>query len=134
MTLQVNRNIIGALLWYSAKLGIAIDFERALKIPLSTVILSTANGDGSRKETSKSKFMDVINPKGNENSTQAPNKYVSDLVIDFITLVWILTVILKTVENLIWDIIKMLPVGCTKWQVVTDSCRRISIKSVERKK
>ena len=102
MTLQVNRNIIGALLSYSAKSGRAIDFERALKFPLSAVPLSIANGDGSRRETSKNTLMDVINPKGNENFTQAPSENVSDFVIDFIALVRTLTVIPKTLENLIW--------------------------------
>ena len=102
MTLQVNRNIIGALLSYSAKSGRAIDFERALKFPLSAVPLNIANGDGSRRETSKNKLMDVINPKGNENFTQAPSENVSDFVIDFIALVRTLTVIPKTLENLIW--------------------------------
>ena len=63
MTLQVNRNIIGALLSYSTKSGRAIDIERALKFPLSVVRLSIANGDGSRRETSRSKLMDAINPE-----------------------------------------------------------------------
>ena len=102
MTLQVNRNIIGALLSYSAKSGRAIDFERALKFPLSALPLNIANGDGSRRETSKNKLMDVINPKGNENFAQAPSENVSDFVIDFIALVRTLTVIPKTLENLIW--------------------------------
>ena len=43
MTLQVNRNIIGALLSHSAKSSRAIDFERALKFSLSAVPLSIAN-------------------------------------------------------------------------------------------
>ena len=42
ITLQVNRNIIGALLSYSVKSGRATD-------------LSNVNGDGSRRETNKSK-------------------------------------------------------------------------------
>ena len=42
ITLQVNRNIIGALLSYSAKLGRATD-------------LSNVNEDGSRREINKSK-------------------------------------------------------------------------------
>ena len=68
MTSQVNRNI-GALLSYSVKTGRTTDFERALKFPLSPVILSIVNGDGSCR--SKSKLMDIINPKENENCAQA---------------------------------------------------------------
>ena len=99
MTLQVNRNIIGALLSYSTKSGTAIDFERALKFPLSAVPLSTANGDGSRRETSKSKVMDFINPKGNENSLQAPSENVSIFFINFIALFRTLTVRPLLVES-----------------------------------
>ena len=58
--------------------------------------------------------MDVINPKRNENSAQASSKNNSDFVIHFIALVRTLTVIPKTFENLIWKIIKMLPVRCIK--------------------
>ena len=92
--------IFGALL-YSAKSGRAIDFDRALKFLLSPVHLSIANGGGSRRETSKSKMMEVINPLGNENSTQTPRENVSDFAIDYIALVRTLTVIPKTFENLI---------------------------------
>ena len=81
----------------------------------------------------KIKLMDVINPEGNENSTRAPSKNFSGFVIDFIVLVRTLTVIPKTFENLIWKIIKMLPVGCTTMHVVADSYREVFIKSVERK-
>ena len=70
MTLQVNRTMI-SLLSYFAELGRAIDFERALEFLLSAVPLCIANGDGIRRETTKSKLMDLINLKGNENSTQA---------------------------------------------------------------
>ena len=41
-------------------------------------------------------MMDVINPKGNENSTQAPSENNSDFVIHFIALVQTLAVIPKT--------------------------------------
>ena len=109
-------------------------YGKALKLPLSAVPLSIANGDGNRRETSKSKLMGVINPNGNENFTQAPSENVSDFVIDFIALVRTLTVISKTFGNLIWKTINMWPVGCTTFHVVTDSYREVSIKSSERKK
>ena len=99
MTLQVNRNIIGALLSYSTKSGRAIDIERALKFPLSVVPLSIANGDGSRRETNRSKLMDAINPEGNENSPQAPSENVSNFVINFIALVRTLAVRPLLVES-----------------------------------
>ena len=78
--------------------------------------------------------MDVINPKGNENSTQTLSENVSDFAINFIALVRTLTVISKTFENLIWKIIKMLPIGRTTLHLEADSYREVSIKSAERKK
>ena len=131
MSLQVNRNNIGAFLSYSAKTGRAIDFERALKVSLPALPLSIANGDGSNREKSKRKLMDLINPKGNGNSAQAPSENNSDFVIHFIALVRTLTVIPKTFENLIWKIIKMLPVGCIALHVVADPYREVSIKSAK---
>ena len=101
------------VLLYSAKSGRATDSERALKLRLSAVPWSIANGDGNRRETNKSKLMDVTDPKGNENSAQAPSVSVSDFIIDFIALARTLTVIPKKFENLIWKIMKILPVGCT---------------------
>ena len=115
MTLQVNRNMI-SVLSYSAKSGRAIDFERALKFPLSAAPLCIANGDGIRRETTKSKLMDLINIKGNENSTQAPIENT------------------KTFKNHFQKIIKMLPFRCTTLYIVVDSYREVSIKSAERKK
>ena len=93
MTLQVNENIIGAFLSYSRKSGRAVDFEMALKSPLSAAPLSIVNEDGSRWETSKIKLMDIINRKGNENSAQGPSGNHYDFVIDFTAVVQTLTVI-----------------------------------------
>ena len=123
MSLQINRNIIGALLSYSAKSGGAIDFERALKVPLPAVTWSIANRDANHRETSKSKLMDIINAKRNENFAQVPSGNISDFVIDFIALVRTWTVTPKAFANLIWKIINILPVGCITLHVVADSYR-----------
>ena len=97
MSLQVNRNIIGVLLSYSTKMGRAIDFERGLKVSLPALPLSALQMKMEVTEKkSKSKLMDVINPKENENSAQAPSENNSDSVIHFIALVQTLAVIVKT--------------------------------------
>ena len=115
-------------------MGRAIDFERAIKLPLLAVPLNIANGDGSCRETIKNELMHVINPKRNVNFAQAPSEKVSNFVINFIALVQILTVIPKIFENLIWKTIKMLPARFITLHVVADSYREVSIKSVEKKK
>ena len=73
--------------------------------------------------------MNAINPKDNKNSGQAPSENNSDFVIHFTALFRTLTVIPKTFENLIWKIIKMLPVGCITLHVMAETYREVSIKS-----
>ena len=58
LSLKVNRNIIGALLTYSAKSETVIEFEKAL--------MYYSNGDGIRLVTSKSKLLQCIKPLRNE--------------------------------------------------------------------
>ena len=57
LSLMVNRNIICALLTYSAKCGNVIDLEKALMYPLLPIPLSISNVDGTRRVTSKSKLL-----------------------------------------------------------------------------
>ena len=103
-------------------MGRAIDFERALKVSLPALPLSIARDftflpleiEVTEKQVKVRCKMDVINPKGNENSAQGPSENNSDFVVHFIALVRTLTVKAKTFENLIWKIIKMFPVRCIK--------------------
>ena len=77
MALEVNRNIIGALLSYSAKSGRAIEIKLwALQMEMEVA-----------EKQVKSKLMDVINPKEYENFAQALRENDSDFVINFIALV-----------------------------------------------
>ena len=59
-TVEINRNILGALLSFSAKANQPIDFDSALSYPLSPIPLSLALPDGARRETPKSKLMEII--------------------------------------------------------------------------
>ena len=59
-TIETNRNVLGSLLSLSAKTGKVIDFEEALKHPLSSVPLSLANPDGSCRSIAKSKLQNII--------------------------------------------------------------------------
>ena len=60
-SINVNRNILGALVSYSIQSEKAVDIEKALEFPLSPVLLSIANADGSRRQASKSKLLEVLN-------------------------------------------------------------------------
>ena len=58
-TVEISRNILGELLSFSAKGSKPIDFNVALTYPLSAIPLSIALPDGTRRETPKSKLMEV---------------------------------------------------------------------------
>ena len=86
-SIEVNRNILGALLSISAKSGQAIDFEKALEYPLCPVPLSLANPDGSRRVTSKSKLISVIlkkakSPVLHPRESQPQKEIVSAFIVD----------------------------------------------------
>ena len=58
--IEVNRNIINSLLSFTNKSGISINFEAALKYPLSPVPLSIANAEGRKRKTNKAKLKEII--------------------------------------------------------------------------
>ena len=58
--IEVNRNIINSLLSFTNKSGKSINFEAALKYPLSPVPLSIANADGRKRKTNKAKLKEII--------------------------------------------------------------------------
>ena len=58
--IEMNMNILGTLLAYSAKRERAIDFKNALTYPLGPIPLALAHPDGSRRTTTKSQLMDEI--------------------------------------------------------------------------
>ena len=67
-TVEVNRNVLGLLVRLSLCSGQPVDFENALRYPISPIPLSIATPDGERRETSKSKPIEVILKK-----TRNPN-------------------------------------------------------------
>lgn len=58
--IDTNRNIISRLLSFTPMTQLPIDFEKAFTFPLYVVPLSLAYPDGSRRETQKSKLIQVI--------------------------------------------------------------------------
>ena len=110
MPLKVNRNIIGALLTYSAKSGKVIDFEKALMNPLSPISLSISKRDRTRCMTSKSKLLQCIKPVHN-GTVLSPKNMITGYIIALMALIRTLKDIPTTFEELIWKIVKTLPSG-----------------------
>ena len=137
-TVELNRNIIGTLLSFSAKYEKPIDFDHALKYPLSHIPLSLAHPDGSHRTTSKSKLYDaildeespaVLNPQTGISNSQGNSAFVIDLIASLRTM----TQIPETYEGIADRFVKSLPIGYNRVDIVADTYREISIKNSERK-
>ena len=100
LSLQVNRNIIGALLAYPAKSGKVIDLEKALMYSLLPIPLSISNGNGTRCVTSKSKPPQCIKQLRNE-TVLLVKSMITAYIIDLIALIPTLKDIPTTLEELI---------------------------------
>ena len=57
---EVNRNILGALNYYSLKTGKPVDFKKAQSYSLSPLPLSICKLDGTRRQTAKCKLKDML--------------------------------------------------------------------------
>ena len=102
-TAEVNRNVLGLLVRLSLCSRQHVDFENALRYPLSPIPLSMATPDGERHEATKNKLMDVIlktrNPPKPPKSVIAIKKQKpSTLVVDLIIVIRTKTELLQTYE------------------------------------
>ena len=136
---EFNRNIVGTLLAYSARNEKMIDFEKALEYPLCSIPLSLANLDGSPRSTTKSKLLGVITqkcelPLQHPREIQPPKDSVGAFVVDFMAIVRTITEIPDTYEDLAWKLVKMLPLGYSRIDIVCDTHQEKSLKSYERNK
>ena len=66
VTVEVNRNIFGALNPFSLKTGVAVDYKKALMYPLNPCPLSICHADGRQRSNEKSDLKDI--PLNNANN------------------------------------------------------------------
>ena len=135
-SIEVNRNIIGNLLALSAKTGQLIDFNKALEFPLCPVDLNLSNPDGSRRSTQKSKLTEIIIRESTlmDNAEFPQKSEVIAYVVDLMALVRTITNIPGTYEELTFQLIRLLPMGYKRVDIVADTYREVSIKDPERRK
>ena len=128
-TVEVNRNIPGTLLAYSMKSGRTVDFKEALKFPLSPVPLSLSHANGIKRKCNKSDFMKMIQSTEMILETDHQGK---TLIYELIAGIRSMTKIPNTFEGLIWKLVKLLPVGYKRVDLVADSYRQVSTKGSTR--
>ena len=136
-TVDVNRNILGSLLAFSIKNERAIDISSALTYPLSSVPLSLAHGTGKRRETSKSKLMNLLAkdvPLADPKADQSLNNVKKDstFVVDLFAAIRTMTNLPETYEDFSWHFIGTLLKGFQRCDIVADTYRSNSIKGGER--
>ena len=131
--IKANRNILGKLLCLSAKTAEAIDFSKALTYPLYPVPLSLAHPDGTKRQTQKSKLLEILQINDQQPSNRIDN--ASILVIDMIAQIRLLVHKLPdTLEDYIVKFLTSIPKNYEQVDIVADCYREISIKSAERNK
>ena len=110
-TVEINRNIVGTLLAYSAKNEKVTYFEKALKYPLCSVPLSLANPDGSCRATTNSRLLEVIvkkcdSPLQHPRESPPAKDSVGACIIDFIAIIRTMTKIPETYETFTWKFLR----------------------------
>ena len=129
---KANINILGKLLSLSAKFEEAIDFREALTYPLYTVPLSLAFPDGTKRQTQKSKLLEILLVNSIISTTE---KEAQNLAIDMTAQFRSITTNLPhTFEDLIIRFLKSVPKGHQRIGIVADYYRDYSIKFAEREK
>ena len=104
---EVNRNILAKLTSLSARTGKVVNFEDALKYPLSSVPLSISFPDGSKRNTEKSNIMDFLELP--EPSCTTLPTTTTDYIIDVMAQIRSVTQIPSTFEELTLEVFKIHP-------------------------
>ena len=129
---KANRNILGKLLSLSERFEEAIDCSRALQYPLYPVPLSLSFPDGTKRQTQKSKLLEVLSIKNQRTTSE---KRASTLIIDMIAQYrTIANNVPDKFEDLIFRFLISIPKGFSRVDIVADCYWDVSIKGAEREK
>lgn len=126
-----NRNILGKLLSLTARFQKPIDFKKALEYPLYPVPLSLSFPDGTKRQTQKSKLLEVLSIKNHQTKSE---KQATTLVIDMIAQYRSITNVPESFEDLIVQFLNAIPKSYDRVDIIADCYRSVSIKSGEREK
>ena len=128
-SIEVNRDILGRLLFISLKESKTIDFVKALHYPLCKVPLSLTNADGTMRKTNKSKLAKIIISK---TFTKDISKQQTAYIIDVMAYIRTMVNLPDTYERLAWQFLSGILKGFSRIDLVADSYFNNSIKDAER--
>ena len=127
-TVEVNRNILGALNSFSLKTNVAVDYKKALKYPLSPCPLSISHPDGRKRSTRKSDLKDIFLKSVDEIPLHKIKEIGNDaVVVDMMGLINIIKPIPDTYEELAEGFVEMLPRCYTRIDIVTDNYTSVKL-------
>ena len=132
----MNRNILGTLLNIQQENERAIDFENALTYLVGPIPLALAYPKGSRRTTTKSRWMDVIliyfsnmlKPEEFYKSQAKPTAYL----IDLMGLIRAIAGLGSIYEELVLRVLDRLPKKYDRIDIVPDTYCQNSLKNPER--
>ena len=130
-SLEVNRDILTKLLSTPVQSRKPID-EKALQYPLSPVPLSLCNADGTMRKTNKCDLMKLILQSTNDSTKIKEQNSVC--IIDLMAAVRTVREIPDRFQDFVFKIIKSIPTGDKRVDIVADSYWPNSIKISERTK
>ena len=130
---EVNHNFLATLLCYNMETGKAINFANALKYPLSSVPLSIGNADDTKRKTNKSTLQKIILKHSSNNVVPEIVRENTAYNVDLMATIRTMKEIPETSEDLAWQLIKLLPSGYKRVDIVADTYQENSINSMERK-
>ena len=121
-TIEVNRNILGALNSFSLKTGIAVNYKKALAYPLNPCPLSISHADGRKRSNKKSDLKEIlIGQMKNLSSEQIQNIRRDAVVVDMMGVVNLITSVPDTYEELAKVFVNNLPKGYRRIDIAADS-------------
>ena len=121
------------MLSISAKTQKPIDFATALRYPLYPVPLNLSYPDGSRRETQKSKLLEIIAPNVSPISEVEVDRGQAVFIIDMIAQIRVCaTNCPETFKEFIIKFLQSFPKGYRRVDIVADTYRITSIKNQER--
>ena len=128
---DANRSFLSTLVHYAIKSGKSVDYEEALKYPLSVIPARLSHGDATKRKNNKLELTNLVLRMVNKETPPPPRNEETAYIVDLIAVLHTMTAIPGAFEQLTWKILQKIPVGYHRVDIVADSYLEKSIKKVK---